>query len=273
MSAAVYTEPQLAVLVLDYARESAARACLQSIRDHVKVPMRLIYCHNGIADYPLDLLRAGYIDDLIMPRENGGLGLGTRALFAACFSPLAVYWQVDQIMGRDFTQDEVSALLEALSPNGRDEIGRTKMSIGLAGSVCGRGVYSERALATLAASYRWMEHNLPLTYGGAGPYAHVMWREEQIQRHYAERGYLHDTDWPAVAIDNGRDAVRQNPDGSQWRHFPDTKQLWLLSGPVKERYVYPKLNDEEWEQVLRAQTWPGGQVPIQERKDSFHVWN
>ncbi len=273
MSTSAYTEPQVTFLVLDYQREAAARACLQSIRDHVKVPAKIIYCHNGAAEYPLTLLGVGYIDELIMPRENGGLGLGTRALFTASFSPLSIYWQVDQIMGRDFEQLELDALMVALSPAGRDEEGRTKLSIGLAGPVCGRGIYTERALATLTQSYRWMEHNLPLTHGGAGPYADVMWREEQIQRHYKERGYVHDTDWPQLAIDNGRDSKRTNPDGSEWLHYPDTKQLYLISGPVKERFVYPKFSEREWETVLQTQYWPPGQIPEQEKAHSFHVWN
>lgn len=276
MSESTYTEPQVSFLVLDFQRQASAAACLRSIRHHVKLPLssyRVIYCHNGLADYPHLFLKAGLIDELIMPRVNGGLGLGTRALYAACFSPLAISWQCDQLMGRDFTQEEVDALMVALSPAGRDEAGRTKLSIGLAGPVCGRNVYSERALATLSESYRWMEHNLPLTHGGAGPHAHVMWREEQLQKHYAERGYVHDTDWPPLAIDNGRDAVRQNPDGSIWRHFPDTKALHLVSGPVKERYVYPKLSEREWQFVLEKQSWPDGQIPENEVKDSFHVWN
>jgi hypothetical protein len=56
-------------------------------------------------------------------------------------------------------------------------------------------------------------------------------------------------------------------------HYPDTKQLWLINGPVKERYVYPKFSDREWEYVLGTQSWPPGEIPENEKKDSFHVWN
>lgn len=268
-----HTEPQVSFLVLDFQRPHSARACLESIRNHTKFPHKIIYCHNGMADYPLALQKAGLIDELIMPRENGGLGLGTRALFAACFSPLAIYWQVDQIMGRDFTQEEVDAISGALARETRVDGGKINMSIGLAGPVCGPDIFTERAFAINTDEYRWMEHNLPLTHGGAGPYAHVIWREGQIQEFYSQMSYRHMTGWPALAIDNGRDAVRQNPDGSTWMHEPDRKGLWLMKGPVKDRYVYPKFTPEEWDFVIATQSWPPGQIPEQEKAHSFHVWN
>jgi hypothetical protein len=270
MSAPTYTEPQVSFLVLDYLRPAAARLCLESIRRHVKLERyKVIYLHNGQADYPHDLLREGLIDELIMPRVNGGLGLGTRALFAACFSPFAIYWQVDQLMGRDFTQQEVDRLKATLytSPDGQ----RTIDSISLAGPVCGAGVYSERAHFVETNHYAQLESWAQLGAGGAGPYHHLPWREGVIQAYYAKHNRVHLTDWPPLAIDNGRDAVRQNPDGSVWRHEPDQKRLWLVSGPVKEPYVYPKLNAREWEQVIATQTWPAGQVPENEVKDSFTV--
>jgi hypothetical protein len=269
-----YTEPQASFLVLDYQREASAQLCLESIRRHVKFPTKVIYCHNGMMDYPMRFLRDGLIDELIMPRENGGLGLGTRSLFAACFSPLAIYWQGDQIMGRDFEQTELDALQKSLEVFiGGGQALEGVLSISLAGAVCGENVYSERAHIIHTEDYRGMEHLLPLSHGGAGPYHDVEWREGQIQRYYKERYLAHYTGWRPFAIDNGRDAIRQNPDGSRWMHYPDTKQLWLLEGPVKERFVYPKFNDAEWDYVLREQTWPGGRIPENEVAHSFRVWN
>ncbi len=262
----VYEEPQVSFLVLDYQRPEAALTCLQSIRDRVKLDRyKVIYCHNGEAEYPHTLLRTGLIDELIVPRVNGGLGLGTRALFAACFSPLAIYWQVDQVMARDLDEYTVKAL------TGLFEHQPKVKSISLAGPVCGTGVYSERAHVISTAFYRDLEHKLPLTHGGAGPWHHVMWREEQIQSYYRAHGYVHYTEATPFAIDNGRDAVRQNPDGSVWRHEPDTKRAWLVSGPVKEPYVYPKLSQREWNEVIATQAWPEGKIPEDEVKDSFTV--
>lgn len=271
-----YTEPQVSFLVLDYLRPEAARLCLRSIRDRVKLDRyKIIYCHNGLADYPKELLNDGLIDELIQPRANGGLGLGTRALFAACFSPYAIYWQVDQLMGRDFEQRELTALSSRVLSYDTSVPHATRAirSVSLAGPVCGAGVYSERAHFVATRFYRDMEHGLPLSPGGAGPYHDLLWREGQIQALYERQSYTHDTSWPLLAIDNGRDAVRQNPDGSVWKHEPDRKGLWLLSGPVKERFVYPKLTDAEWNEVLSTQAWPPGKIPSQELTDSFHVWN
>ncbi len=56
-----------------------------------------------------------------------------------------------------------------------------------------------------------------------------------------------------------------------WRHEPDTKRAWLVSGPVKEPYVYPKLSSREWSEVIATQTWPEGKIPEDEVKDSFTV--
>lgn len=270
-----YEESQVSFLVLDFQRPFAARQCLESIRQHTKFPHKIIYCHNGVADYPLALLKQGLIDELIMPRENGGLGLGTRALFAACFSPYSIYWQVDQNMGRDFTQEEFDKLIDTLGMTYRaPEINhQIIMSVSLAGVVCGENIYSERAHIIETRDYKRWESCLPLSAGGAGPFHHLEWREGQIQRYYKENDYYHWTDWPPLAIDNGRDAVRQNPDGSIWRHEPDRKGLWLVSGPVKERFVYPSLSEKEWAEVLATQSWPPGKIPEQEEKDSFHVWN
>lgn len=270
-----YTEPQVSFLVLDFQRPHSARECLESIRCHTKFPHKIIYCHNGVADYPLALQKAGLIDELIMPRENSGLGLGTRAVFAACFSPIAIYWQVDQLMGRDFTLEELDALTELEGQTFRQQGQNHKVirSISLAGAPCGPHTYSERAHFIRTSLYRRWEHEEPLSAGGAGPFHHLPWREGQIQELYKRNDYLHWTEWPQLAIDNGRDAVRQNPDGSVWFHEPDRKGLKLLKGPVKERYVYPKFTPEEWDYVIATQSWPPGQIPEQEKAHSFHVWN
>ncbi len=268
-----YTEPQVSFLVLDFQRPVSARLCLESIRRHTKFPHKIIYCHNGQADYPMKFLESGLIDELIMPKVNGGLGLGTRALAAACFSPWAIFWQCDQIMGQDYTQQSFDQDSRLVGLSDLPVGGRVIASVSLAGAVCGDGVYSERAHLISTAFYRRMEHEIPLGAGGAGPWHHLPWREGAIQQYYRDNHLWHHTGYPSLAIDNGRDAVRQNPDGSLWTHEPDRKGLTLLKGPVKERYVYPKLSENEWDQVITTQSWPPGQIPEQEKAHSFHVWN
>jgi hypothetical protein len=266
-----YQEPLATFLLLDYLRPLAAKACIESLHKNVKFNKKIIYCHNGRSDYAYRFLDEGLIDELIMPKINGGLGLGTRSLYGACFSRLAIYWQVDQIMGREFTEEELIALDSFLS---NADFGDKKcLSISLAGPVCGHNIFSERANIMKSETYHQMERQIPLGAGGAGPWHHLQWREGAIQEYYKKNNYIHFTGWKQLAMDNGRDAVRQNPDGSIWKHEPDRKGLWLVSGPVREKYIYPRLTDQEWDFVIKNQYWPPGRIPSEEIKESFHVWN
>jgi len=264
-----YQEPELSVLVLDFLKPEATRLCLESIQRHIKVPHRTIYLHNGSADYAYQFYQNGLADHFIQTDVNRGLGVGTRDLVAACFSRHFIMLQNDQIVGRDFPMTEFYSIIGMIEAEDVDN----KMigSLSLAGPVGGRGVYSERCHLMETELYRQMEHEIPLSPGGAGPFSHQVWREEQIQNWYRENNYTHYTDWRPLVVDNGHESKRTNPDGSVWRHEPDTKKAWLVSGPVKERYVYPKFTDAEWDRVIETQSWPDGQIPEAEIKNSFVV--
>ena len=267
-----YREAPLAVLVLDFLKDEETRLCLESIKRHVKVEHTIIYHHNGQADYPSDFLREGLVDQLIQTKQNHGLGIGTRALFAAAFSPYSLYCQNDQFFVRDFNEEDFKAMVATLEnqPQGSSaEIG----SISLAGAPCGDGVYSERSHLISTRFYQDLERSGVLGCHGAGPYHDGIWREAEIQRFYRDYNLWHMI-WPQPFVqDNGKCAIRENPDGSIWIHYPDTKQAWLAKGPVKERHVYPKFSDREWDAVIANQNWEPGQIPENEAKESFHVWN
>lgn len=268
MSYPTYEDPPLTVAVLDYLKEAETRLCLESVKRHIKVPHRVHYLHNGPAAHAQRFYELGLVDLLLQTKTNEGLGLGTRALMASVFSPCTLVLQNDQIVGRDLGLAELELLVSRLATI---ENGVGIASISLAGPVGGVGVYSERAHIAMTAFYRKMEHSIPLPAGGAGPWHHLQWREEAIQQHYYRSRLIHATDWPPLVIDNGSTAVRSNPDGSRWKHEPDTKRLWLEAGPVRERYVYPKLTEEEWAEVISTQSWPDGQIPEQEKASSFTV--
>lgn len=269
----MFPEPKVSFLVLDYKKPQESRLLLESLKKHVKFAHKVIYLHNGLESYPQRYLEEGLIDQLIVTKDNDGLGLGTRNLFAACFSQYAIYVQNDQILGRDFTEEEFEYLISFLSSVGiaSDGITPSIVSISLAGAPCGQDIYSERAHLISTHSYKSLEDLLP--HGGAGPYHDKPWREGFIQAMYKKNNWKHFIYHAPMFIDNGRRAIRLNPDGSLWEHFTDTKQLWLIHGPVKERFVYPYFTDEEWENVLKFQTWPNGKIPEKEIKNSFHVWN
>jgi len=105
-------------------------------------------------------------------------------------------------------------------------------------------------------------------YGGPGPNFHVPPLEHFIQKYFKDNNF--NVGCINAYKDNGYLAVRQNPDGSLWNHEPDTKKCWLIKGPVKEKFSYPKFNDAEWDFVILNQKWEG-EIPDNEKKESFIV--
>lgn len=270
---AVFKEPLVSLVVLDFDKPVEARLLLESIKCHVKFDHRVIYLHNGPSDYAYQFYRDDLCDTFIQTRANQGLGLGTRDTFRASTSQFTISIQNDQILREDYTEVEFHSHLRLLGTEVQLKDGPSRIaSVSLAGAPCGEGIYSERAHLIDTEFYQQMERN-GLPYHGAGPFHDGEWREAAIQRIYLQNRFIHATHVRPLVIDNGATARRENPDGSQWLHYPDTKQLWLKRGPVKERFIYPKLNDEEWASVLAIQSWPDGQIPANEVKDSFHVWH
>ena len=283
----IYEEPELTYLVLDFLKEDETRRCLESVKTHTKFPHKVIYLHNGRVveqdhttgqarlPYPARFLQEGLIDQLIQTGKNTGLGIGTRDLFAASFSPYSFYLQNDQFLNRDFTQEEFRKLAGMIGQQLRsphDALVWTVQSVDLAGGVWGLHNYNERAHLMLTAFYKQLEASGLLGYHGAGPYDDGPWREEQMQKFYKDNRYLHYTYEDRFITDFGHRSVRENPDGSLWEQEPDTKKLRLLRGPVKERASWPKLSEAEWEQVIKTQSWPEGRVPGAQVKDIDKRW-
>lgn len=259
----------ISFLVLDYNRPGETYQCLKSIRQNAKFDNQIIYLSNGgNQDYVFDFYRQGLMDKVILNKENSGLGFGTTDLFRMCNTDYAIYFQNDQWLAREFTQQELDEMLKIIDRIYPDHTQRKVKSIGLAGDPC-QGQYSERAHLIRTAFY----NNIPdMPNGGAGPYHHIEWNEGYIQKWYKHHGLLHYI-WPKPLVgDNGCFALRENPDGSKWRHRTDTKELWLLGGPVKEKYIYPNFTQEEWDEVLKAQAWPNGRIPLKEQAHSFRFW-
>lgn len=265
-----YQDPFLSVLVLDFCKPIESELCLQSIKRHLKVPHSVIFCDNGSGEgYSYQFVKDGLVDQLIVNRDSRGLGLGTRDLFSMARSSYSLYVQNDQMFCHDLTESDFNAMLRLL---GGENAHREKiMSISLAGSPCGVGVYSERAHLVHTKTYQNWEESIPLPIYGAGPYHDGMWREEALQREYSLRRYTH-FEWPHQYVqDNGVFAVRDMKEGGLWVHRTDTKQLWNIIPPTEPNPVYPKLSDEEFE-LAKQGKWPDGQIPEMERADSFSCW-
>lgn len=263
MNCLEFMNNKISYLVLDYMRPKESQLCLSSLKENTKFECPIIYLSNGgQQDYVWDFYKQGVIDQLILNKENSGLGFGTTDLFNICKSEYAIYVQNDQFLGREYTEEELDKQIQLI------KTGISTVSISLAGDQC-QGKFSERAFLINTQGYNSIP-NKP--NGGAGPYHHIEWNEGFIQKYY-QANYLQHYIWPEPLFgNNGAYAFRQNPDGSMWRHRTDLKTLELVSGPVKEAYIYPKFTDDEWKEVLATQAWPKDQIPEQEKKDSFRVW-
>lgn len=266
-----YREPLVTFVVLDFAKPQEVRWCLQSIKERVKFPHKVVYYHNGKTTYSEELFEMGLVDIFVKSVKNEGLGIGTRNAMALSFSPYTIYFQNDQIIwGKNFTQQELDeniALLDTVDSNGN----KVK-SVSLAGQTCGDGIFSERAHLIKTSFYRRMEHELPLGDGGAGPYHHQQWREGQIQKFYRDNNYIHVTSSPPLVLDIGKWTVRDCA-GGLMRMRTDTKAVdWLI--PATEEYIFPEHTSEEWKVVI-AGSWPKGKIPqiYLDKGQSFSCWD
>lgn len=269
-----YQEPVLTVAILDYCKPIESRLCLESVKRHIKFPHKVIFCDNGSQeDYPVEFLKQGLIDQLIINRDSMGLGLGTRDIFAVSFSPYTLSLQNDQLFGRDFTWEDFQFIASRLGSKLADDKNSEIASISLAGSPCGKNTYSERAHIIVTNFYKQMESRGLLKHYGAGPWHDGEWREASIQRIYKENNFVH---WqPPVmpwVIDNGVYAVRDMKEGGVWCHRTDNKALWCIVNPIIKNPAYPKLSNEEFELAKNGQ-WLDGKIPEAESKDSFDCWS
>lgn len=258
------TENLISYLVLAYNRPQELYNCLQSIRHNTKFDHQIIVCANGgQQDYYWQFYNQGLIDKLILRKTNGGLGIGTIELFNACDTEFGIYFQEDQFLGRVFAKEELDKITKLLV---EDPCIRC---VSIAGNT-NQNMYSERAHVINTQFYNSIPNK---SYFGAGPFHNGEWNESIVNKYFQSNNFKHFI-WPTpLVIDNGHSAVRENPDGSIWKHYPDTKELWLLKGPVKERFIYPSFTDLEWETVLNTQNWPPGQIPENEKSSSFRCWN
>ena len=251
--------------ITDFNRPAESSLCLQSIKEQAKFDHKVVFLTNGTEDptYAFEFYKEGLIDKLIIRRENSGGGLALREVMNDfdLNSEYLMLVQCDQYLGRELHQKEIDSYIEMLKND------RKLFCVDLAGDQ-GHGAFSERVFLINKQRYNLIEN----TRGGPGPLANEQWTEQTIQEYVGENCLkIHHAEiaWG----NNGCWSYRRNPDQSEWLHRTDTKELKLIKGPVKEKYVYPKLTDAEWADVMAMQTWPEGQIPEQEKKDSFKVWN
>lgn len=258
------------ILILDYNRHEELLKLLLSLKEKAKFHKKIVVLNNGGKEYAQDFLEADLCDKVIHNKINVGCGLGTVQLFAQCESDYAFYIQVDHLLTEEINQEHVNKFKYVIDKYGA-------YYIDLAGNQ-GQGKYSERAQFIKKEDY----FKAAVSAGGPGPLEDLKWSEESIQDYMSQnkRGFAsvnkdvnmvqpHEA-YPVFA-DCGWSSTRQNPDGSEWLHRPHNKRLWLVKGPVKEKFSYPPLSDKEWDEVIKTQKWEDGKIPENQVKDSFNI--
>jgi hypothetical protein len=267
-----YIEPELTIAILDYCKPIESHLLLESIKKHVKVPHKILFCDNGSGEnYAFEFLKEGKIDQLLINYKSLGLGIGTRDLHALTSTSHILYCQNDQIFCNDLTEDYFKFFKRILNGeiSTNEYSGKIIKSISLSGYPCGKDIFSERAFLMETAFYKSLE---PLSLGGAGFLHELPWREGQIQELYKKNNWVH------VAIgqyvgDNGVFATRNMREAGIWCHRTDLKTLFCIVKPSDRNPVYPKFSEAEWQLALSEEGWPDGKIPEIELKDSFDCWS
>lgn len=257
----MYIKPDLSVLVLSFRRPSETRECLESIRNHVKIPYNLIYLENGGAsDYAWELHKEGLCDVLISKWQGYGGGMGQIDIFRYCNTEYALFVQSDQTMEYDLTQDTFSTFVELL---------KTHECIDLNGDQSRKGIWTDRAhmVRTKLLNNMDLEKN-----AGFGPGRDDgKWNEQYIQEVFANNNYKISHIRPVMFKDNGKWSTREAGDGL-FQHRCDTKEMYIIKYPTYKTEVYPPFDESEWKLVLSGK-WVDGTIPNKWKPHSFKFWN
>lgn len=251
------------ILILDYNRPNELSDLLDSLDQFCQFDKKIVVLNNGgCVEKARALKDRGLIDKLIENPVNVGCGLGTIQLFSQCESEYAFYVQVDHKLTFPLDQSAVDMFIRNIE-EGADYID-------LAGDQ-GNGKYSERAQFISKQKYLMV----PKDAGGPGPLDCLKWTEECVQDADLNRmtiNIMHGSRQYPIFADCGYSSVRSNPDGSEWKHEPDTKRVFCLKKP-KEKFSFPPLSDDEWDLAIKGD-WPTeGKIIEAWKENSFIVWN
>lgn len=249
-------------LILDYNRPNELQMVIESIKKHVKLNYQIIvHANGGKQDYHYDLYQRNIINKLILNKENNGAGYGSVDLFNYCNTKYAFYIEGDQVIVRDFHKDEFNTWVSKIEKENYEFISPVGMAT--------QGNFTQRAFFTDTMLYRELAKNMPC--GGPGPYSDKDTNENFTQQYLQKNNKLVNIN-PPLCLDMGCFSYNINPDGSEWLHRTDTKEHWLVKGPVVSKHPYPQFNDSEWQSVLNTQLWNGG-IPEKLKECSFKHWN
>jgi hypothetical protein len=252
----------LSALVLDYRKEYETRLCLESLRQHLKVPCKIVYLDNGSNDsYPWSFYQEGLCDVLISKKVGMGGGHGQTDLFRWCDTQYALFIQSDQVLTRDITPDILKQMTDCLESGAR--------CVDLNGDQSQAGRWTDRAHLIDA---KWFNSLAPFPNGGPGPLHELRWNENYLQEVFDKLGNPIVHVRPLFFADRGMTTVRETPCGGIVRMRTDTKAVEWLALP-KKPYIFPEHTEAEWQTVMSG-NWRAGTIPeiYLQRGDSFNHW-
>lgn len=196
---------ELSFLILGFNRDEETYALLQSISEKclLKNYEVVMLSNGGFQENTFNFYKAGYIDRLILNKQNDGCGISTHELFDIAKAKYSIYVQIDHILNRNFSDEEFSRMKMCLD-NGYD-------SIDLSGGAGHNDKFSERAFIIKTETYK----NLPIkAYGGPGPFEEdFFWSEGAASISFWEKNLAIHHSWPILFGNTGYRTVRENKNG------------------------------------------------------------
>ncbi|MEK6879394.1 MAG: hypothetical protein AABY22_07300 [Nanoarchaeota archaeon] len=256
--------PDVSICILDFKKKEESLLLLNSIKKYVSISHEVIFCSNSIEDYVFDFCRNGLIDKLIVNKSNLGGGYGTIMAFNVSFSKWVLWIENDNEIICEFNNNVLNQFVNLLN-NGYKWVDLT-------GEISGNNIPSGRCFFVEREFYNGIKKcGNDNIFHGPGIYSDGPYLEEYIQN------YFRDNNLKVAHIrnfikDNGYESIRENPDGSRYIHFPDTKQLKVLIYPT-QRFTYPKWSEKEWREVLKTKHWDDWKIPENEAAFSFRCFN
>lgn len=250
-------------LILDYNRPLETKLCLESIKNNSFFGYKTIFLCNGgdNQDYAIDLYKQGFIDKLILRKDNSGCGNGTVELAESCETKYFIYVQSDQILGVKFSKELLNNFINLME--------NQKINyIDLSGNQ-GGGKFTERAGILNTEFYKSIPKGEKGKFGGPGPFNNERYVESYVQEFFQKNNI----GFPSyhLFIDNGKWSIREMGDGI-YKHSTDEKKLFIIKKPTYKTSVYPPLNNEEWNLVLNGD-WIDGTIPEEWKNHSFKIWD
>jgi hypothetical protein len=197
---------QLSILVLDFNKLPETTNLLKSIKQNMKISNYevVFFSNGGNQEYVYNLYKEGFIDKLILNNCNDGCGIATHELFKNAKADYCMYVQNDQLLFREFTQNELDELKKLIN--------NEYTSVDLSGGAGHNDKFSERAYIIKTDTF----NNLPIKgYGGPGPYEHdYFWSEAGTSYSFWSQNLKIFHNWPILFANYGFRTIREDLSGN-----------------------------------------------------------